>query len=78
MVNKHLNEVHGELTIVAPSTKRANGYLYYYWCKCSCGNFKRLRYDQVRKNKSCGMCEDFNDSGVLDYLKELERGKEKE
>lgn len=75
MVDKHLNEVHGELTIIARSTKAPNGYLHYYWCKCSCGNIKRYRYNLVRTNKSCGMCEDFNDSKVLEHLKELESGK---
>ena len=67
--DKHINEVHDQLTIIAPSTKKANGYLHYYWTRCSCGNIKRYRYDQVRKNGNCGMCEDFKDSEVLKKLK---------
>lgn len=61
-MDKRLHEKHGELEIIAKSTKQANGYLYYYWCKCSCGNYTRLRYDQVRKKKCCGFCEDFKAS----------------
>ena len=76
MRDKHINEVHGDLTIIAPSEKPSNGYLHYYWCKCACGNIKRYRYDQARKNGSCGMCEDFRASGVSEKLKEIGSGKE--
>ena len=65
MIEKHLQEQHGDLTIVARSTKAPNGYLPYYWTKCSCGNYKRLRYDQIRKKGNCGLCEDFRDSKVI-------------
>lgn len=75
MIDKHLNEQHGDLTIVAPSTKEPNGYLYYYWCRCACGNVKRYRYNQARTKGNCGMCEDFRDSNVLKALKELGDGK---
>lgn len=68
--DKRIGEVHGELTIVAPSNKPANGYLYYYWVKCSCGNIKRYRYDQLRKKGNCGDCEDFRDN-----IKRFESGK---
>ena len=77
MIEKHLNERHGSLTIIARSNKPSNGYLAYYWCKCDCGNIKRFRYDQARKNGSCGLCEDFIASGVNVQLKELGSGKEK-
>ena len=59
MIDTHLNEQHQDLTILARSPKKANGYLHYYWCKCSCGNYKRLRYDQIKKKGNCGLCEDF-------------------
>lgn len=68
MIDKHINEQLGELTLIARSQRPANGYLHYYWCKCSCGNIKRYRYDQARKNGNCGMCEDFRDSNVLSKL----------
>lgn len=64
MIDRHIGEVHGNLIIVAKSTKPDNGYLSYYWTKCSCGNFKRYRYDAVKKKGSCGMCEDFKQSNV--------------
>jgi len=76
MLDKHIGEIQGELTIVALSNKNKNGYLNYYWTKCSCGNIKRYRYDQIRKNKACGLCEDYKESNVNSALKELERGKE--
>ncbi|MBO5712583.1 MAG: hypothetical protein J6R88_00050 [Clostridia bacterium] len=76
MIDKHINERHGNLTIIARSKKPANGYLYYYWCKCDCGNIKRYRYDQARKNGNCGQCEDFNASNVVEKLKGLGSGKE--
>lgn len=65
MTDKHIGEQHKDLTIVALSTKKANGYLYYYWTKCACGNYKRFRYDQVRRAGNCGMCEDFRASKVI-------------
>ena len=68
MIDKHKNERHNSLLIVARSTKPANGYLSYYWVKCDCGNIKRLRYDQIRKKCNCGMCEDFKASNVLNNL----------
>lgn len=64
MIDKHLNEKHEDLTIIARSQRKPNGYLSYYWCKCACGNIKRYRYDQVRKNGNCGQCEDFIASAV--------------
>lgn len=76
MIDKHVNERLDKLTIIARSEKPSNGYLHYYWCKCACGNIKRYRYDQARKNGACGMCEDFTASGVLTKLKELGSGKE--
>ena len=75
MRDKHVGEVHGDLTIIAGSDKPANGYLYYYWCKCKCGNLKRYRYDQARKNKACGLCDDFRASNVLNKLRGLESGE---
>lgn len=68
MVDKHINEQLGELTLIARSKRPANGYLHYYWCKCSCGNIKRYRYDQARKNGNCGSCEDFKASDVKSKL----------
>jgi len=76
MIDKHIGEKHGELTIIARSNKQSNGYLHYYYCLCSCGNIKRYRYDQARKNGNCGMCEDFTGSRVIDKLKGLGSGKE--
>lgn len=75
MIDNNLHQQHGDLTIVARSSKEPNGYLNYYWCKCACGNIKRYRYDQARRKGSCGMCEDFLDSNVKEALKELEDGK---
>ena len=72
MVDTHINEVHGDLTIVARSKRPSNGYLHYYWCKCACGNLKRYRYDQLRKNKACGLCEDFTASDVNTKLRGME------
>lgn len=72
-----IGEKHGDFTIIAKSTKPAQGYLNIYWVKCSCGNIKRLRYDYIRKQKGCGMCEDFRESNTLEsYLKELNGGKQ--
>ena len=68
MISKHIGEKHGELTIIARSQKPSNGYLYYYWARCSCGNIKRYRYDQARRVGSCGLCEDFTNSEVLKAL----------
>ena len=76
MQDIHINEVHKDLTIIASSSKKANGYLHYYWCKCACGNLIRLRYDQARRKGDCGKCDDFRASGVSDKLKELGSGKE--
>lgn len=74
--DKHINEKWNDLTIIAESTKPANGYLSYYWCRCSCGNVKRYRYDQARRVGNCGMCEDYKESGVLSVLGVLNNGKE--
>lgn len=72
-----IGEKHNDLTIIAKSTKGAHGYLYHYWVKCSCGNIKRYRYDQIRRKENCGQCEDFNNANVLrGYIKELGDGKE--
>lgn len=60
-----IGEKHGELTIIARSSKPQQGYLPYYWVRCSCGNIKRYRYDQVRRKNDCGVCEDFKRSGTL-------------
>lgn len=77
MILKRIGEKHGELTIIAPSaTMSANGYLPYYWVRCSCGNIKRYRYDQARKVGNCGFCDDFKESGVLKALEGVENGKE--
>lgn len=76
MIDKHIGERHGKLLLVARSKKPANGYLHYYWCKCDCGNIKRYRYDQARKNGACGLCEDFTNSCVNEQLKGLGSGKE--
>ena len=62
MLDKKVGEVHGELTILAPSTKAPNGYVKYYWCKCSCGNYVRYRYDIAKKKGSCMLCDDFRKS----------------
>ena len=72
MIDRRIGEVHGELTIIAASTKEPNGYLPYFWCKCSCGNVKRYRYDQARRVGNCGLCEDFSESGVNAALKGLD------
>ena len=67
--DKHLNEVHGDLTIIAAAVhKGPNGYLGYYWVRCKCGNVKRYRYDQLRRVGNCGLCEDFTASEVLKAL----------
>lgn len=76
MIDKHINEKQGNLTLVARSTKANNGYLAYYWCLCKCGNYKRYRYDQARKNGNCGQCEDFTNSRVVEKLKGLGSGNE--
>lgn len=75
-IDKHINEQHGELTIIARSTKQPNGYLYYYWCKCACGNIKRYRYDQARRVCNCGMCEDFKESEVNRFIEVYNNEKE--
>lgn len=69
--DKHIGETHGELTIIAPAEKAPNGYLRYYWTRCSCGNVKRLRYDQARRNNDCGLCEDFKNSNVLEAYRSV-------
>lgn len=74
-IDKHIGEQLGDLTIVAASSKEPNGYLYYYWCKCKCGNIKRYRYDQARRVGNCGLCEDFSESGVNAALKGLDNGE---
>ena len=76
MIDKNIGEIHGDIEIIALSTKQANGYLNYYWCKCKCGNIKRYRYDQARRVKNCGMCQDFMESEVLKALEDFKYGKE--
>ena len=71
MRDKHIGERHGDITIVSKSVKEPNGYLYYYWCKCDCGNIKRYRYDQARRVGNCGLCEDFKTSKVTKALREV-------
>lgn len=61
---KRVGEVHDQLTIIAESTKEPNGYQKYYWCKCSCGNYLRARYDVLKKKGSCTLCDDFKASVV--------------
>lgn len=73
--DKHVGEKHKELVIVAKSTKAPNGYLNYYWTRCSCGNYKRFRYDLLKKAGNCGMCQDFKESEVLRNLEGLSNGK---
>lgn len=75
--DKHIGECHKELTILTPSTKDPNGYLWYYWVRCSCGNVVRLRYDQIRKKGSCGLCEDYINSMVDIAVKGVKGGKTK-
>lgn len=72
--DKRIGEVHGELTIIAKSIAPPNGYLHFYWCLCSCGNVKRYRYDRARNVGSCGVCEEFKESGVNEALKEYKHG----
>ena len=76
MIDKRIGEQHGDLTIIAKSTKQANGYLPYYWTRCKCGNIKRYRYDQARRVGNCGLCEDFIESEVKRALEVNEYGKE--
>lgn len=78
MIEKHIGEIHGDLTIIARARKESNGYLHYYWTKCACGNIKRYRYDQIRRVGNCGLCEDYIESGVTAALEGLNNGKEKE
>lgn len=75
-IDKHIGEKWGDLEIIAISSKPANGYLYYYYCKCACGNIKRFRYDQVRRVGNCGICEDFKESEVLKALEVNNNGRE--
>ena len=75
MRDANIGQKHGELTIISRSSKEPNGYLNYYWTRCSCGNIKRYRYDQARRKGSCGMCEDFRGSNVLEVLKEMGDGE---
>lgn len=72
----HIGEKHDQLTIIALSNKSPNGYMKYYWTMCECGNYKRLRYDLVKKKGCCGMCEDFKESEVLRASEGLKHGKE--
>lgn len=67
--DKHIGEKHGDIEILAPAAKAAQGYLYYYWCRCSCGNINRYRYDQVRRKGNCGLCEDARESGLTEVIK---------
>lgn len=76
MIEKHLGEKHGDLTIIARSSKQSNGYLHYYWTRCKCGNIKRYRYDQARRAGNCGLCEDFIESEVNRVLEGNKYGKE--
>ena len=76
MISKHIGEKHGDIEIICRSTKEPNGYLTYYWCKCSCGNIKRYRYDQARRVGNCGLCEDFSESEVIKALEVRSNGKE--
>lgn len=62
LIEKRIGEKHGDLVIIARSNKEANGYLPYYWTRCSCGNIKRYRYDQARRVGNCGLCDDFRAS----------------
>lgn len=72
-----IGEKNGALTIIAKSGKKKQGYLSYYYVRCSCGNIKRYRYDKVRQGKPCGMCQDFKSSGVQDaYLRDVLNGTE--
>lgn len=68
--DKRIGEVHGDLTIIARSAREPNGYLWFYYARCKCGNIKRLRYDALRKAGTCGNCEDFTASKVIEALKE--------
>ena len=76
IIEKHVGEKHGELTIISPSKKPSNGYLHYYWVKCDCGNVRRYRYDRIRKVGNCGMCDDFKESEVVRFIGDNENGKE--
>ena len=67
--DKHIGEVHGDITIIGSSAKQQQGYLFYYWCRCKCGNIKRYRYDQLRRVGNCGLCEDAHDSGLNNLIK---------
>ena len=73
IVDTHIGEKHGDLEIIARSTKESNGYLYYYWTRCKCGNIKRYRYDQARRVGNCGLCEDFTASKVNEVLRNGEQ-----
>lgn len=74
--DSHIGEVHQDLTIVALSTKSPNGYMKYYWARCSCGNYKRLRYDLIKRKGNCGLCDDFKESEVISASEGLAHGKE--
>lgn len=76
MIERHIGEKHGDLTIIARSTKESNGYLHYYWARCACGNIKRYRYDQARRTGNCGLCEDFRNSEVLKSFEGLRNGED--
>lgn len=76
IIEKHVGEKHGNLTIICPSIKPSNGYLHYYWVKCDCGNIRRYRYDRIKQVGDCGMCEDFKESGVNSFLGVQENDKE--
>ena len=53
-----------DFKIVALSNKSPNGYMYYVWAQCKCGCIVRLRYDQLKKRKNCGKCDDFGSTGL--------------
>lgn len=69
--DKHIGERHGDLTIIGPAAKGQQGYLFYYWVRCECGNINRYRYDQVRRKGNCGLCEDARASGLNTMVKEI-------
>ena len=68
--DKHIGERHGSLTIIGAAAKPQQGYLFYYWTRCDCGNIKRYRYDQARRAGCCGLCEDARESNLNELIKE--------
>ncbi len=49
-----INKKYGRLTVL--SFDKEVKFLYYYNCKCECGNIKSIRYDALKSGatKSCG------------------------